>query len=81
MVEEMECTELVEIVTAYLDDALSSSELARVRDHLNSCDGCQAHLDQMRTTARVLRSEPDAQASPEAADALARMFREWASGR
>jgi anti-sigma factor RsiW len=81
MVEEMACNELVEIVTDYLDGTLPAAELARVRDHLTSCDGCQAHIEQMRATVRVLRSEPEEQAPPEMADALADMFREWASPR
>jgi anti-sigma factor RsiW len=81
MVEEMACTELVEIVTDYLDGTLPAAELARVRDHLTSCDGCQAHIEQMRATVRVLHSEPEEQAPPKMADALADMFREWANPR
>jgi anti-sigma factor RsiW len=81
MVEEMACNELVEIVTDYLDGTLSQRELARVRDHLTSCDGCQAHVEQMRTTVRVLRSEPDEQISPQLAAAVADLFRGWARER
>jgi hypothetical protein len=33
MVEEMACSELVEVVTDYLDRALPAEELTRVRDH------------------------------------------------
>lgn len=81
MVEEMACNQLVEIVTDYLDGTLAAEELARVRDHLASCDGCKAHIEQMRATVRVLRSGPEEEASPELANALADMFREWASSR
>lgn len=81
MVEEMACNELVEIVTDYLDGMLPAAELARLRDHLASCDGCQAHIEQMRATVRVLQSEPEEQASAELANELAGMFREWASTR
>ena len=81
MTEVMACNELVEIVTDYLDGALSPGELARVRDHLRSCDGCEAHVEQMRATVRVLRGEPDEQVPPQMADALADMFRSWASRR
>lgn len=81
MVEEMACNELVEIVTDYLDGTLPAEELARVRDHLSSCDGCRAHVEQMRATVRVLRSAPEAPASPEAANALVEIFRNWAGMR
>jgi anti-sigma factor RsiW len=81
MVEEMACNELVEIVTDYLDGTLPPAELARLHDHLSSCDGCQAHVEQMRATVRVLQSEPEEQGSPEMANALTDMFREWASTR
>ena len=77
----MACSELVEIVTEYLDGALAPAELARLRDHLRSCDGCQAHIEQMRATVRVLRSAPEEQPAPETANALAEMFREWADAR
>ncbi len=79
MTEEMACRELVEVVTEYLDDSLPADEVARIREHLASCDGCQAHVEQVRATVRVLRGEPDEQASPELTGALAGMFREWAA--
>ena len=77
----MACNELVEIVTDYLEETLPAAELARVRDHLTSCDGCQAHIEQMRATVRVLRGAPEEHASPELADALPDMFREWTVSR
>ncbi len=77
----MACNELVEIVTDYLDGTLPAEEVARVRDHLSACDGCQSHIEQMRATVRVLRSAPEEQASPEAAGALVEMFRDWAGMR
>jgi anti-sigma factor RsiW len=81
VVEEMACRELVEIVTDYLAATLPAAELARVRDHLTSCDGCRAHIEQMRATVRVLRSVPEEHASPALANALSDMFRDWARSR
>jgi anti-sigma factor RsiW len=81
VVEDMACNELVEIVTDYLEGTLPAAELARVRDHLASCDGCQAHIEQVRATVRVLRSAPAERTSPELANALVEMFREWAGTR
>ena len=43
------CVELVELVTDYLEGALSPRERARFDAHLAECDGCQAYVEQMRT--------------------------------
>jgi anti-sigma factor RsiW len=81
MVDDMACIELVELVTDYLEGVLPADDVARIREHLASCDGCTAHVQQMRTTVRVLQATPGEAASPESAEAVAGMFREWARGR
>jgi anti-sigma factor RsiW len=81
MVEEMACIELVERVTDYLEGALPPDEVARFRDHLATCDGCTAYLQQMRTAVRILETTPKERVPAEMADELAAMFREWAQGR
>jgi anti-sigma factor RsiW len=50
---EMVCRELVEVVTAYLEDALDPVDRARADAHLARCDGCQAYLAQVRTTIEL----------------------------
>ena len=47
---ELACQEVVELVTAYLEDALSAEDLERFEEHLVFCDGCQNYLAQMRET-------------------------------
>jgi anti-sigma factor RsiW len=47
------CRELVELVTAYLDGALSAEETARVEAHLALCDPCVEYVEQIRATARL----------------------------
>ena len=74
----MTCAELVERITEYLDGALSADERRRVEAHLTSCDGCSAHLEQMRTALRLLREQPRERSSPGLEDRLAAAFREWA---
>jgi anti-sigma factor RsiW len=80
MVEEMACIELVERVTDYLEGRLTPGELARMQAHLSSCEGCRAHLEQMRTAVRILQTTPSERLSPEADDRLMGMFRSWAHG-
>jgi anti-sigma factor RsiW len=43
------CVDLVELLTAYLDDALPAEERRRFDQHLEHCAGCRAALGQWRT--------------------------------
>ena len=47
------CREVVELVTAYLDGALSAEDAARMEAHLELCPPCVEYVDQIRMTARV----------------------------
>ena len=72
----MTCKELVELVTAYLDDALDVETRASFEAHLEKCDGCRHYLDQFRVTARTfgqIRDELD----PAFRAKLLRAFRDW----
>jgi anti-sigma factor RsiW len=51
---ELNCNELVELVTDYLEDALPPADRARFEEHLADCPGCEAYLGQMRVTLRVV---------------------------
>ncbi|WP_308161677.1 zf-HC2 domain-containing protein [Mycolicibacterium goodii] len=46
----LDCNELVEIVTAYLDGSLDLETRARFDEHLLECDGCDNYLQQFRVT-------------------------------
>lgn len=73
---ELVCQEIVELVTAYLDDALDPEDRERFEEHLVFCDGCDNYLDQMRTTVRLTgRVEPELPAELEAQ--LLEAFRGW----
>ena len=50
----MDCNEVVELVTAYLDGVLDADTHARFDMHLAKCDGCEDYLQQFRTTVRTL---------------------------
>lgn len=50
----MNCKQVVELMTAYLDGALSPGDRARFEEHIAGCDGCTGYLAQMRMTTRVL---------------------------
>lgn len=71
------CRELVELVTDYLEGALSSEEKERFEAHLAGCDGCSAHLRQMRKTIQTVGNLEENSLSPEAKENLLRLFRTW----
>jgi predicted anti-sigma-YlaC factor YlaD len=47
------CRELVEIVTDYLDGALSPHDVQRLEEHIRVCDPCADYIQQVRSTARM----------------------------
>ena len=47
------CKEVVEIVTDYLEGALSPEDRERFDAHFAVCDGCTPYVEQMRETIRL----------------------------
>lgn len=47
---EMPCQDIVEVVTAYLEDALSPTDRRRFEEHLEICEACAMYVDQIRET-------------------------------
>jgi anti-sigma factor RsiW len=73
----LNCRELVELVTAYLEDDLSSGERKRFEAHLSGCDGCTMYVEQMRRTIELTGTLSVDDVSREAEEALLRAFRGW----
>ena len=76
-VEQLSCQELVELVTSYLEDALSSAQRSEFDRHLATCDGCGRYLEQMRATIALAGELRPEDVSPEAEAALLAAFRDW----
>lgn len=53
------CSRIVSIASDYLDGVLDAEERAEVDAHLEGCDACSQHLDQLRTTIKILADRPD----------------------
>jgi len=76
---DIECREAVELVSDYLDGALSRRRRRRLERHLAKCDGCSGYLEQMRVTIEVTgRIEPD-DLDPEVLNGLVDLFRQYRS--
>jgi RNA polymerase sigma-70 factor (ECF subfamily) len=73
----MDCNELVELVTAYLDGSLDPEMRARFDVHLLECDGCENYLQQFRATIETLGSVRDDELDPSYREKLLKAFRDW----
>jgi anti-sigma factor RsiW len=73
----LNCLELVELVTAYLEGDLSAGERKRFEAHLSACDGCTTYVEQMRRTIELTGTLRVDDVSPEAEEALRSAFRDW----
>jgi anti-sigma factor RsiW len=72
------CHEVVELVTDYLEGALSDEARRRVEEHLSACDGCTRYLEQMRETIRLTGRLTEEQIPEEQRRVLVDAFRSWA---
>ena len=79
-VEQLSCQELVELVTEYLEGALSVEDTARFEEHIGRCAGCAAYLEQIRQTIALAGRLTPESLSPEAERELLEAFRGWRSG-
>jgi anti-sigma factor RsiW len=73
----MACRELVELVTAYFDGAMSRRDRKRFESHIAGCDACTAYLEQMRLTVQVSGRLTEESIDPSARDELLAAFRGW----
>jgi anti-sigma factor RsiW len=73
----MDCNELVEIVTAYLDGSLDLEDRARFDAHLLECDGCENYLQQFRVTVSTVGKMPLDDLDPEFRSRLLQSFKDW----
>jgi anti-sigma factor RsiW len=73
----LRCSELVELVTAYLDDALPPSRRAAFDSHLERCVGCAAFLDQFKLTTRIVERLCDEPLPAELEGQLLELFHSW----
>jgi len=75
----MTCRQVVELMTDYLEGALSAADRARFDEHIAGCDGCRAYLAQLATTRRVLRKLADEPIPPALQAELVKTFQNWKS--
>ena len=75
------CQEVVELITAYLENGLSRRDRRRFEAHISKCDGCTNYVQQMRQTIRLAGRITPESLSPQAREELLRAFRDWRTGQ
>jgi anti-sigma factor RsiW len=73
---DINCRGVVEIVTDYLEGALTPGDTEIVDRHLATCEGCRRYLAQMRTTIATLGQLRDEDVPGEMRESLIAAFRE-----
>ena len=79
-IPDMDCIELVERVTEYLDAALPAPDRLRFETHVGACPGCAEILEQFRAVivaTGALAPADAAAVDPELRERLLALFRDW----
>lgn len=71
------CSEVVELVSDYLEGAMPPQLRGKVEQHLSWCRGCRDYLEQMRETIRLAGRLGEDSIPPEIRDELVLAFRNW----
>jgi hypothetical protein len=79
MTDDLSCKELVDLVTDYLEAALSLEQRERFDVHLEGCVGCEMYLEQMRLVIAVAGRLVEDDVPAEAAQELREAFRQFRS--
>jgi hypothetical protein len=75
---DLTCRELVDLVTDYLEGALTEAERKRFDDHVRECTGCENYIDQMHETIALVGRVRVDDLSDETKLELLTAFRGWA---
>jgi anti-sigma factor RsiW len=74
-VGSLTCSELVELITDYVEGALPPADRARFDEHLAICEGCRIYLDHMRLTIRITGRLREESIPPQAKETLLEAFK------
>lgn len=78
--DELNCQEVVELVTDYLEQALLPEMQAQFEEHVAECPGCNIYIDQVQQTIMMLRKLAEQSMFPETKQELLEIFRNWKQG-
>ncbi len=71
------CQQVVEMVTDYLESALSAADRRRLEHHLAGCPHCTEYLAQIRETIRLAGRITPESLTPQMRSDLTDLYRRW----
>jgi len=74
---ELVCQQAVELVTDYLEGALSQGQRRRFEAHLARCPNCPEYLAQMRALIMLAGNITPDDLTPHARRQFIRLYRQW----
>jgi anti-sigma factor RsiW len=74
---DLVCQQAVELVTDYLEGALSRADRRRFESHLAGCPHCTEYLAQMRKTIELSGRVTAEDLSPQMQDDFIALYRQW----
>lgn len=77
---KLNCQEVVNLVTEYLEAALLPATREQFEQHLADCPGCQTYLEQIQQTITMLRALAEEPMFPETKQQLLQVFQTWKQG-
>jgi anti-sigma factor RsiW len=77
MSDDLNCNELVELVTDYLEGNLPEEDRRRFDHHLSRCGGCTNYVEQFRETIRLTGTLRTDDLDAAARATLLEQFRDW----
>ena len=80
LVGGLSCQDVAEIITEYLEGAMSLTNRIRFHMHLGMCRSCRNYLRQMKATIQTLGKLPPEPISPHVREELLRRFQHWKKG-
>ena len=78
---DLVCQQAVELVTDYLEGALSRADRRRYEAHLAGCPHCTEYLAQMRKTIELTGTLTPDDLTPQMQDEFIALFRQWQAGQ
>ena len=77
LTRDVSCREAVELVTDYLEGALSARERRSLERHLGKCDGCAGYLEQVRAVVVVTGAVGPEDLDPETMAGLVQLYEQY----
>ena len=74
---DITCQQAVDLVTEYLDGALSGTDRRKFEAHLAECDACTEHFKQILVTVAVTGHVAEDDLDPLAREDLMDLYRRW----